>query len=103
MVLSKDQEAGGTPALSQFSGVFSQILKFFPRAEFGEFVNKHGGDRHAKGVTFCTQFVSMIFCHLGRAQSLREITDVLRSCEGKLGHWAIDAPAPSTLSYANEH
>src|SRR3954452_13509608 len=56
MVLSKDQEAGGTPALSQFSSVFSQILKFFPRAEFGEFVNKHGGDRHAKGFTCWTQF-----------------------------------------------
>lgn len=103
MVLSKDQEAGGTPALSQFSGVFSQILKFFPRAEFGEFVNKHGGDRHAKGFTCWTQFVSMIFCQLGRAQSLREITDGLRSCEGKLRHLGIDAPARSTLAYANEH
>src|SRR2546423_11482788 len=103
MVLSKDQKAGGTSALSQFSSVFSQILKLFPRAEFAESVKRHNGDRHAKGFTCWTQFVSMIFCQLGRAQSLRAITDGLRSCEGKLKHLAIDAPARSTLAYANEH
>ena len=89
--------------MSQFSSVFSQILKLFPRAEFAEIVKRHQGDRHAKGFTCWTQFVSMIFCQLGRAQSLREITDGLRSCEGKLRHLGIDAPARSTLAYANEH
>jgi hypothetical protein len=89
--------------VSQFSSVFSQILKLFPRAEFAEIVNRHEGDRGAKGFTCWTQFVAMIFCQLGRAQSLREITDGLRSCEGKLQHLGIEAPARSTLAYANEH
>ena len=89
--------------MSQFSSVFSQILKLFPRAEFAEIVNRHEGDRGAKGFTCWTQFVAMIFCQLGRAQSLREITDGLRSCEGKLQHLGIEAPARSTLAYANEH
>ena len=88
--------------MSQFSSVFSQILKLFPRGEFAELVNKHEGDRQAKGFTCWTQFVAMIFCQLGRAQSLREITDGLRSCEGKLVHLGIEAPARSTLAYANE-
>jgi hypothetical protein len=89
--------------LSQFSSVFSQILKLFPRTEFAQVVNKHEGDRGAKGFTCWTQFVAMAFCQLGRAQSLREITDGLRSCEGKLKHLGIEAPARSTLAYANQH
>jgi len=45
----------------------------------------------------------MLFCHLGRVQSLREISDGLASAEGKLKHLGIRRPARSTLSYANEH
>jgi hypothetical protein len=29
--------------------------------------------------------VAMLFCQLGRAHSLREITGGLKSCEGKFG------------------
>lgn len=88
--------------MSQFSSVFSQILNLFPRSEFAELVARHGAERQAKGFTCWTQFVAMTFCQLGRAQSLREITDGLRACEGKLRHLGIDAPARSTLAYANE-
>jgi hypothetical protein len=45
----------------------------------------------------------MLFCQLGRAHSLREISGGLRSCEGKLVHLGIRAPSHSTLAYANEH
>ncbi len=45
----------------------------------------------------------MLFCQLGRAHSLREITGGLRSCEGKLTHLGITAPSRSTLAYANKH
>lgn len=89
--------------MTQFSSVFSQILNLFPRAEFAGLVAKHQAERAAKGFSCWTQFVSMTFCQLGRAQSLREITDGLRACEGKLRHLGIEAPARSTLAYANEH
>lgn len=43
-------------------------------------------------------------CHLGRAQSLREICGGLAASEGKLRHLGLpDAPRRSTLAYANEH
>ena len=45
----------------------------------------------------------MLFCQFGRAQSLREICDGLRSIDGKLRHLGIDSPKRSTLAYANEH
>jgi hypothetical protein len=46
----------------------------------------------------------MLFCQLGRADSLREICNGLGCCLGKLVHVGIlRAPKKSTLSYANEH
>lgn len=86
-----------------FSSFFQQMLSFFPRSEFDALVKEHGAERHARGFTSWEQFVSMLFCQLGRAQSLREICDGLSSIEGKTRHLGIEAPKRSTLAYANEH
>ena len=84
--------------------MFNQLLQHFPRTEFAALVNKHGAERDAKGFTCWTQFVSMLFCQLGRADSLREICNGLACCLGRLVHLGIaKAPCRSTLSYANEH
>ena len=46
----------------------------------------------------------MLFCQLGHAHSLREISGGLSSCMGRLRHLGIDeSPKRSTLSYANKH
>ena len=89
--------------MNRFCSIFSQLLQLFPRFEFENTVKETKAERHAKGFTCWGQFVSMLFCQLGRAHSLREITGGLRSCEGKLKHLGITAPAHSTLAYANEH
>lgn len=89
--------------MNRFSSIFSQLLQLFPRFEFYRMVKETKAERHARGFTCWGQFVSMLFCQLGRAHSLREIVNGLRSCEGKLRHLGITAPNRSTLSYANEH
>jgi len=90
--------------MNRVCSVFRQILNIFSRAEFEQLARKHGAERHARGFTCWDQLVAMLFCHLGRAQSLREICGGLASAEGKLNHLGIDtAPARSTLSYANAH
>jgi len=89
--------------MNRFSSIFSQLLQLFPRVEFQHLVTITQAERHAKGFTCWGQFVAMLFCQLGRAHSLREITGGLRSCEGKLKHLGITAPPHSTLAYANEH
>jgi hypothetical protein len=90
--------------MNRVCSVFRQILNVFSRAEFEQLARKHGGERHARGFTCWDQLVAMLFCHLGRAQSLREICGGLASAEGKLSHLGIEgAPAKSTLSYANAH
>lgn len=46
----------------------------------------------------------MLFCPLAEARSLREISDGLQSCEGRLQHLGmVSAPTRSTLAYANPH
>ena len=86
------------------ASIFSQLLRFFPQTEFTRIVSKHQGDRHAKGFTCWAQFVSMMFCQLAGADSLREICTGLACCLGKLRHLGLrDAPKKSTLSYANAH
>src|SRR5512143_1782654 len=89
--------------MNRFCIIFSQLLQLFSRIEFQQAVRDTKAERHARGFTCWGQFVAMLFCQLGRAHSLREITGGLRSCEGKLKHLGITAPPRSTLAYANEH
>lgn len=90
--------------MNRVCSIFSQVLKFVPRLEFEAAVRQHRAERHARGFRCWTQLVAMLFCHLGRAQSLREIVGGLASCEGKLLHLGVaSAPKRSTLAYANEH
>ena len=89
--------------MNQYCSIFSQLLQLFPRLEFQRLVKETQSERHARGFSSWSQFVSMLFCQLGRAHSLREISGGLRSCEGKLRHLGITAPSHSTLAYANEH
>jgi hypothetical protein len=79
-------------------------LQLFSRTEFERAVRQHKAERHARGFTCWGQFVAMLFCQLGRAQSLREICGGLAACEGKLKHLGVSqSPKKSTLAYANEH
>ncbi len=78
--------------MNRFCSMFSQLLQIFPRDEFHRAVRRTNAERHARGFTCWGQFVAMLFCHLGRAHSLREITGGLKSCEGKLKHLGVSTP-----------
>jgi hypothetical protein len=90
--------------MNRVCSIFSQILQLFSRTEFEQAVRQHRAERHARGFSCWSQFVAMLFCQLGRAQSLREICGGLAACEGKLKHLGVErGPKRSTLAYANEH
>jgi len=75
-----------------------------PRLEFEAALREHQAERHAHGFRCWSQFVAMLFCQLGHAQTLREITGGLAAGEGKLRHLGVDLPPKrSTLAYANQH
>lgn len=84
------------------ASLFSQLLAQIPRIKFERLVKEHGAEYGAKGFSCWSQLVSMLFCHLAKADSLREICNGLACCLGKLVHLDIDRrPNKSTLSYAN--
>ena len=84
------------------ASLFSQLLHVFPRNEFARIAKDNNAEFAAKGFTCWTQFVSMLFCQLARADSLRNICNGLACCLGKLSHLGLhEAPKKSTLSYAN--
>ena len=88
--------------MSLFSQILSEISS--STVSFEHLVMKHGNDRNAKGFTSKAQLVSMVFSHLARADSLREISNGLLCCTGKVKHLGIKtAHKRSTLAYANEH
>jgi hypothetical protein len=86
------------------ASLFTQILSLFQRSGFARHVRELKAERHARGFTCWSQFVAMLFCQLAQARSLREISDGLKCCEGKLRHLGLESePKRSTLSYANAH
>ena len=86
------------------TNMFSQILQIIPKTSFSQLVCASGAERNAKGFSSWDQLVAMLFCQFAQAKSLREICDGLAVTCGKLIHLGMrNAPAKSTLSYANEH
>jgi hypothetical protein len=90
--------------MTRFCSIFNQLLQLFSTNDFQRAVHDTRAERHARGFGCWTQFVAMLFCHLGQAHSLREICGGLASCEGKLRQLGVKAaPKRSTLAYANAH
>ena len=87
--------------MNGFCSLFSQILKLIPRTEFASLVKQTHAEWHSRGFASWDHFVAMLFCQLGRANSLQEICQGLASCEGKLTHLGVEAMGKSTLAYAN--
>lgn len=83
---------------------FSQLLSLVDRAAFARAVKQHRAEWGAKGFSCWDQFVAMLFCQMGAANSLREICGGLATAMGKLVHLGLrQAPTRSTLAYANTH
>ena len=76
--------------------LFRQVLDLIPKREFEEIVMKHNGDKRKQSVDSWAHFVSMIFCQLAQANSLRDICGGLKTCGGKLNHLGVEsAPTKS--------
>ena len=86
------------------ASLFSQLVALFDRKKFNELVYHHQSERFAKKFNSWDHFVSMLFCQIAQAKSLREICGGLACCMGKMRHLGMkQAPNKSTLSYANAH
>lgn len=84
--------------------LFSQIISKLDRNKFSKLVNQYQTDKHEKGYDSWTHLVSMLFCQFAKSQSVRDISNGLRSATGNLNHLGIQrAPSKSTISYQNKN
>ena len=83
--------------------LFSQIVSKLNRSSFHKLVEEKQTNKHNKGFDSWTHLVSMLFCQFAKSQSVRDISNGLRSATGNLNHLGIGkAPSKSTVSYQNK-
>ena len=84
--------------------LFGQIITKLDRYTFKKIVEKYQSDKHNKGINSWTHLISMLFCQFAKANSLREISNGLRSATGNLNHLGVQVPpSKSSLCYINQH
>lgn len=84
--------------------LFSQIISKLDRSSFKSLVKEKETDKHQKGYNSWTHLVSMLFCQFAKSQSVRDISNGLKSATGNLNHLGIQkAPSKSTISYQNKN
>lgn len=84
--------------------LFSQIISKLDRSSFKKLVTEKETDKHHKGYSSWSHLVSMLFCQFAKSQSVRDISNGLRSATGNLNHLGIQkAPSKSTISYQNKN
>ena len=66
------------------ASLFNQLLQHFPRHDFAGQFKKHKAKRGSKGFLMLDAVRSMLFRQLTHADSLREISNDLACCTGKL-------------------
>jgi hypothetical protein len=83
--------------------LFSQIISKLDRNIFSKLVKEKNTDKHQKGFSSWTHLVSMLICQFAKSQSVRDISNGLRSATGNLNHLGINrAPSKSSISYQNK-
>jgi transposase len=84
--------------------LLAQLLAYLPGEAIRKAAEKAGSNKHNKGIDTWTHLVSMVFCHLSNAGSLRDISNGLRSITGNKNHLGCKlAPSKSSISYINQH
>ena len=91
-----------TPLMSAKITLFSQVIGKLPKDNIRKIIKKAGTDKHCKGYDTWSQFVSMVFCQFSQCDSVRDISNGLKSATGNLNHLGISrAPSKSTVAYQN--
>lgn len=84
--------------------LFSQIISKLNRSKFNKLVESKQTDKHNKGFSSWNHLIAMLFCQFAKSQSVRDISNGLRSATGNLNHLGINkAPSKSSISYQNKN
>jgi hypothetical protein len=77
--------------------LFAQIIGKLSTT-FKKITAKHQGDKHQKGYNSWSHLVSMLFCQFAKSQSVRDISNGLRSATGNLNHLGVNKARPNPAS-----
>ena len=84
--------------------LFAQIIQSLCKNSFNNLVEKHATDKHNKGINSWTHLITMLFCQFSKLNSLRDVTNGLKSTSGNLNHLGLKlSPSKSSLSYQNQN
>ena len=84
--------------------LFAQVISQLPKENIRKIIRSSGAGKHCKGYNTWSQFVSMIFCQFSGCDSVRDISNGLKSATVNLNHLGINrAPSKSTVAYQNAH
>ena len=84
--------------------LFAQVIGKLPKENIRKIIRTAGTDKHCKGYNTWSQLNSMIFCQFSCCDSVRDISNGLRSATGNLNHLGISrAPSKSSVAYQNAH
>lgn len=92
------------PESTSFPGqhVFAQLANLCPRSVLQPVINGAGVDRYVKHFFAYDHFMTMLYCAVSGASSLREICSSLTVSDGKMSHLGLlHPPTRNTLSQAN--
>lgn len=82
--------------------VLNQILDVIPSQILQKATRVHKANRYYKRIPLRVHLVSLLYGVFSYCNGLRELSEGMLACEGKLSHLGLDkAPARSTLSDAN--
>ena len=66
--------------------LFAQVIALLPKEIIRKIIRDAGTDKHCKGYNTWIQLVSMIFCQFSNCDSVRDISNGLKSATGNLNH-----------------
>lgn len=82
--------------------LFAQIISLLPKEKIKKIIKESETDKHCKGYNTWSQFVSMVFSQFSGCDSVRDVSNGLKSATGNLNHLGISkAPSKSTVAYQN--
>lgn len=83
--------------------VFGQLISLIDDSLISRAVKKFQADRYVKKFKTKDQLISMLFCVMGKCNSIREVCGAMLGLKGKTKHFALSyIPRRSTLSDANK-
>ena len=84
--------------------LFAQIVSTLCRNSFNQLVQQHQSNKHAKGIDSWTHLITMLFAQFSKPNSLRDVTNGLKSASGNLNHMGLQkSPSKSSLAYQNQN